>query len=154
MTWFSSRNVSVADVDAKPADIWAIVSSPTHLARLTPMVTSIDASGDRWRWRMTKISALGVGIAPTFTEQMDFDEGKAIRFRHEGDGERAGAEGTYELSDGPRGGTHLAVDITLKVDLPLPGVSRPAVERVMKTMMARTGARFAANLCRELGVAA
>jgi hypothetical protein len=38
------------------------------------------------------------------------------------------------------------------VDLPLPRTAALAVERVMKSTMARTGDRFSANLLRHLGL--
>ncbi len=155
MARFESTNVSEADVPASREQIWAVVTSPDRLAELTPLIESITADGDRWTWRLRTISALGARVAPTFTEQMSFDEGRRLTYAHRppaGSHERAGASGTYTLADLPGGGTHLAVDLTLHVELPLPAISRPAVERVMSTMMARTGQRFAENLYADLGV--
>ena len=100
------------------------------------------------------VEALGVSVAPTFTERMEFIEPRLIRFNHvttRGDRERAGADGTYELTQ--RGEeTELKVDIALTVELPLPRLSAGAVERVMKTSMQRTGRRFAVNLYHRLGL--
>ena len=50
------------------------------------------------------------------------------------------------------GGTHLRISLTMHVDLPLARAARPAVKRVMSSMMQRTGDRFADNLLRHLGV--
>ncbi len=94
------------------------------------------------------------GISPCFTERMRFDEERRIDYSHEpprGTVERTGAEGWYELSDAP-GGTRLTISLTLCVDLPLPRVMAPAVTRVIKGTMERTGDRFSANLMRHLGV--
>jgi hypothetical protein len=102
---------------------------------------------------MVCISALGVSIAPTFTEKMTFEEPHRIGYTHQppaGSRERAGAEGVYELTD-IDGGTHLAINLTLSVDLPLPKFAAPAVEGVMHSMMTRTGERFAHNLLAHLG---
>ena len=77
------------------------------------------------------------------------------RFEHRppaGSTERAGADGRYELDDRGDGRTRLFVDISLCVDLPLPRLSRRAVEKVMATTMQRTGDRFGLNLYRRLGI--
>ncbi len=66
--------------------------------------------------------------------------------------ERAGAHGTYELTPRADDTTHLVIDITLCVELPLPKLSRRAVTKVMSATMQRTGDRFAHNLYRRLGL--
>lgn len=154
MSTFSSRNQSTAIVPAKRQDIWALLSDADSLASLTPLVKGITAEGDEWCWNLAGISALGVTVAPTFTERMTFVEGEQIEFRHDppGRNERAGANGTYELSDAPAGATQLYIDITICVELPLPRLSRRAVEGVMATTMAKTGDRFARNLYEKLGL--
>lgn len=155
MTTFSSRNRSTAEVPASRDAIWSVLSDPDALARLTPLVRGITADDDLWCWQLNGISALGVSVAPAFTERMTFTDGTCIAFRPDppfGERQRAGATGTYELSDGDEGTTHLAIDITIDVDLPLPKLSAKAVERVMASTMARTGDRFARNLYGELGL--
>lgn len=137
MTTFSSRNQSTAVVPASREAIWAVLSDPETLAELTPLVKAITAAGDLWCWRMT------------------FTEGEWIRFEPDppfGSDQRAGAEGTYELIDAPDGGTMLVIDITIRVELPLPRAARRAVEKVMAAIMARTGDRFARNLYKKLGL--
>ncbi len=156
VTRFESTNVSEADVPAPREKIWAVVTSPERLAQLTPVIEHIAANGDLWCWQLKNISALGARVAPSFTEYMSFEEGRRLAYEHRpqpGKTERAGAKGTYTLADLPDGGTHLSVDLTLHVEMPLPAVSRRAVERVMLTMMARTGEKFAENLYAYLGVA-
>jgi len=155
MATFSARNRSSAHVPAPRQDIWKVVSDPDALAELTPLIRSIHADGDRWCWRLRGISALGVTVAPSFTEQMTFTEGEQIDFRHDppaGSDERAGAKGTYLLRDGADGGTDLDIDLTVDVDLPLPRSARRLVERVMSSSMDRTGERFAHNLYDRLGL--
>jgi len=154
MTTFSVRNTSTAVVPAPRQAIWDLLADPSTLAALTPLVTSIEANGDRWRWNMTGIRALGICVAPTFTERMTLRPTEHIGFRHDppsGTDERASAEGTYDLAD-VDGGTSLSIDITISVDLPLPRMARGAVEKVMAATMARTGERFAANLYERLGL--
>lgn len=154
MASFSARNISASTVPVTADRIWAQISNPASLTALTPLVRSIVVEGDLWRWQLTGIEALGISVAPTFTERMEFIEPRLIRFNHEtanGERERAGADGTYELT--PRGDeTELKVDIALTVELPLPRLSAAAVERVMKASMQRTGKRFAVNLYHRLGL--
>jgi carbon monoxide dehydrogenase subunit G len=155
MTTFSSRNVSDAVVGAPATAIWAVLEDPAQLAELTPLVRAIDVVGERWVWHLRGISALGVSVEPTFTERMTFEPCRSIRFAHEppdGHTERAGAEGVYLLHDLGDGRTSLHIDITLCVELPLPRLSRRAVEKVMATSMQHTGDRFAANLYARLGI--
>lgn len=153
---FSATNRSEAVVRADREVVWAVLTDPELLPKLTPLLQRIDADGDLWTWHMRRIAALGVSIVPAFTERMTFDEGNRIDYTHEaprGVRERAGAEGWYVLTD-VADGTKLQIQLTLSVDLPLPKAAAPAVQRVMSSMMARTGQRFSANLLRQLEVAA
>lgn len=154
VTRFSATNTSEAIVAAERADIWAVLTDPVLLPKLTPLLRRIDADGDLWRWHMVRIAVFGVGISTTFTERMRFDEGRRIDYTHEppqGTVERTGAEGTYELSDSD-GGTHLAISLTLHVELPLSKLATPAVTRIMESTIQRTGDRFAVNLLDHLGI--
>lgn len=155
MSRFESRNVSRADVPAPRTAIWEVLTDPRALTDLTPLLEGIAVDGDRWCWKLGGIRALGVEVAPSFTEQMTFDDPSCIRFRHDppaGTTERAGAHGVYELIELDPATTRLHIDITLHVELPLPAVSRRAVERVMSSTMARTGDVFAQRLYDRLDI--
>lgn len=152
---FEARNISEAEVPASVEAIWEVLRSPETLAELTPLLDGISVDGDRWCWRLGGFSALGVEVAPSFTERMEFVEHESIRFTHDppsGSTERAGANGLYTLNrlDTDRSG--LAIDLTLHVELPLPRASRRAVERIMSSTMVRTGDVFAARLYDRLGI--
>ncbi len=152
---FEARNVSTAEVPAPIEDIWSVLRSPETLAALTPLLDSITVSGDRWCWKLGGFSALGVEIAPSFTERMEFVEHESIRFTHAPPAdaeERAGADGIYTLESVAPDRTKLEIDITLHVHLPLPRASRRAVERIMSSTMVRTGNVFAERLYKRLGV--
>lgn len=150
---FEARNISITDVPVARERIWEVLESPDLLAEMTPLIDSISVDGDLWCWQLGGISALGVEIAPAFTERMTFRPHDEIRFAHEPRGdERAGADGVYTLSDNPDGTTHLEIDITLHVELPLPRLSRRAVEGVMQASMARTGDAFGRRLYQHLGL--
>lgn len=157
MNRFSATTRSQATVLASREEIWAVLTDPVMLPRLTPLLERIDADGDLWTWRMKQIKALGVGISPSFTEKMVFEEPSRIDYHHAprpGTHERTGAEGWYALDevdtdDGP--GTLLDVSLTLTVELPLPRSAGAAVRKVMASTIDRTGDRFAANLLKHLG---
>ncbi len=154
MTVFSYTSKDDAVVPVVRSRVWETLTDPTLLPELTPLLRSIEADGDTWRWEMVRISALGVSIEPFFTERMVFTPETEIEYHHvppEGTRERTGAEGWYRLSD-VDSGTRLQIALTLHVDLPLPKASGPAVRGVMRAMMDRTGDRFAKNLQRHLGV--
>lgn len=155
MTTFTSRDVSTAVVPAPRDEIWAIVSDPAALAELTPLIDSIEPHGDVWTWQLKGISALGVSVAPSFTERMRLDAPASIDYEHEppeGTSELAGAHGTYQLTELSPESTRLDIDITLCAELPLPAFSRRAVEKVMATTMRRTGDAFASRLYERLGI--
>jgi carbon monoxide dehydrogenase subunit G len=150
---FSATVKNGANISADREAVWKALTDPDLLPQLTPLLRSIHADGDIWCWRMTRIAALGVSISPSFTEKMTFDDGHRIAYTHQpppGARERAGAEGSYELTD-VEGGTHLQIELTLHVELPLPRAAAPAVQRVMRGTMDRTGDRFSANLLTHLG---
>ncbi|CAN5666761.1 hypothetical protein BH10ACT8_BH10ACT8_06390 [soil metagenome] len=154
MSRFVASTESTAVVAADRQAIWKVLTDPVLLPQLTPLLTRIETDGELWRWHMMSIAALGVSIRPSFTERMRFEEGRRIDYSHEppaGSHERAGADGFYVLSD-VAGGTRLGIKLTLHVELPLPKVASPAVSRVMKATMERTGERFSANLLALLGV--
>jgi uncharacterized protein YndB with AHSA1/START domain len=152
VTKFATTVRSEADISAPREDVWQALTDPALLPELTPLLRGISADGDTWRWQMMRIAALGVSVSPTFTEHMTFVDGKRIEYTHApppGERERAGAEGVYELTD-VDGGTHLSIELTLCVDLPLPKAAAAAVQRVMKATMDRTGDRFSRNLLNHL----
>jgi carbon monoxide dehydrogenase subunit G len=156
MNTFSATTDSEAVVAADRDAIWAALTDPVLLPRLTPLLRRIDADGDRWRWEMSRVQVLGVGVSPCFTERMTFDAPHRIEYTHappQGMVERTGADGWYELTE-VEGGTRLRISLTLHVDLPLARAARPAVTGVMKAVMMRTGERFARNLLEHLGVPA
>jgi len=151
---FSATTESQALVAAPREDIWAAITDPKVLPTLTPLLRHIDADGDLWRWDLSRINVLGIVVDPSFTERMTFVPNERIEYTHEppaGAHEWAGAEGWYRLTE-RAAGTHLAISITLSVELPLARLTAPAVETVIRTSMAVTGSRFATNLDRHLGV--
>ena len=155
MPRFSSRNVSIATVPADVDALWSVVTDTAVLAELTPLVAHIDADGGRWAWTLAGVSALGITVAPTFTERMTFEPKQRIVFEHDpppGAHERAGADGFYELVQVDSSTTRLSIDITAWVELPLPSLARGAVEGVMATTMRRAGDAFARRLYRHLGI--
>jgi hypothetical protein len=155
VTRFEARNTSSDTLPVPPGPIWEVLTSPSLLAEMTPLIERIvEVDADHWRWHLTHIAGVGVAVSPCFTVRMDFDRTRRIDFTHAPVGkERAGADGIYTLEP-VEGGTHLSVDMTVHVDLPLPALSRPAVTRVMHATMHRMGERFAHNLCAHLGVTA
>lgn len=155
MTRFSATTASRAVVPAGRGDIWAVLTDPDLLPRLTPLLRRIDARGDRWTWHLAGLEVLGVGITPVFTERMRWQPEHRIDYTHEpppGVSEQAGAEGWYLLSD-VADGTRLEISLTLRVDLPLPKLAGPAVRGVMAATMRAMGDRFAANLLEHLRTA-
>ena len=156
MTRFSASTDSEATVAADRQAIWAALTDPDVLPRLTPLLRHIEADGTLWRWELTRLQVLGIGIRPSFTERMHFDPPGWIEYHHEppaGRHEFTAAEGWYELTE-VEGGTRLRISLTLHVDLPLARAARHAVTGVMKAVMMRTGERFARNLLEHLGVPA
>jgi len=152
---FRSRNVSIATVPADVDALWSVVTDTAVLAELTPLVAHIDPDGDRWVWTLIGVSALGVSVAPTFTERMTFEPKQRIVFEHDppaGVHERAGADGLYELVEVDSSTTRLSIDITAWVELPVPSLARGAVEGVMATTMRRAGDAFSRRLYRHLGI--
>lgn len=150
MTVFSASKHSVAVVPHPRAAVWDVLRDAGTVARLTPMVRSIEDHGSTWLWKLAPIEVLGRSIGLSFTERMEFTPQERIVYTHAPDGaERAGVEGTYELSDaGP--GTRLAIRLGVEVDLPFPRLAKPAVHTSMQAVIAAMGAGFARSLEREL----
>jgi carbon monoxide dehydrogenase subunit G len=162
VTRFATRVESSDVVGAPREDIWKVLNDPKLLASLAPLIEDIEAvDEDHWVWQLAGISALGTRFHPCFTVAMRFVDGVKIDFSHDpppGSTEHAGADGIYELEDVapdddfPNGGTLVSIILDVHVELPLPRVSRGAVENVMQRTMNRMGDRFAVNLRRHLGV--
>ncbi len=155
MTWFSARTVAHSCVPVPPDSIWQVLTDPAVLATLTPLVRSIEPHGEHWRWTLHGIDGLGVRAQATFTEQMEFIAGRRIIFTPDpppGSPERAAIDGVYTLDPSPDGGCEVGIDLTARVDLPLPGLARRTVESIMGATMRSTGERFATNLYEHLGL--
>ena len=151
MTEFTVRNRSSATVAAPREEIWAALTDPRLLPRLTPYLHEIEVDGDRWHWHLSRIPVLGVAVAPSFTEVMRFEEPSSITFEHDParDDERTGVNGAYRLQPASSG-THLAIDLAISVDLPFPALARPAVQTAMKGVVGVMGQRFSSNLLQHL----
>ena len=157
MNTFSATTDSEAVVAADREAVWAVLTDPELLPKLTPLLRTIEADGDRWRWHMSRVSVLGISFSPCFTEKMRFEAPQRIEYTHAppaGTVEHTGADGWYQLTEVEGGSTHLRINLTLSVDLPLAKAAGPAVTRVMRAVMMRTGERFATNLLNHLGVPA
>lgn len=152
MSTFSASTTSDATVGHPRDLVWAVLTDPEAVARLTPMVASITAHGDRWRWQLTHIPVLGRSVELAFTEQMTYDEPSRITFRHAPEGqERAGTDGHYDLVEADGGAaTTLRIDLTVAVDLPFPRLARPAVQVAMHGVLGAMGAGFGRAIEKEL----
>lgn len=154
MARFSTSTRSAATVSAEPDAVWATLTDPDEIARLTPFLQRVTEHGEHWVWEMTRVPVLGKSFSFSFTERMTFDEPNRIEFAHDPDAalaeESAGVEGWYALQ--PRsGGTHLETSMTISVDLPFPALTRPAVNTAMKGVVTLMGQRFSQNLLNHLG---
>lgn len=150
MNWFSASNESEGVVAADRSTVWGLLTDPDAVAEMTPLLQRIDADGDVWRWQFSAVPILGTALAPAFTERMTFAPEDRIDYHHEpGQGERTGVDGWYTLSDADEG-THLAIGLTVKAQLPLSRLAAPAVRTAMRTVIATIGAGFARNFERRL----
>lgn len=155
MATFTTGTVSQATVSASPDEVWSALSRPHLIAEFTPFLKHVTAQGqEHWVWELSRIPVLGKSFSFVFTERMTFDEPHRIEFTHDPDAgigrETAGVEGWYALSPVP-GGTHLETSMDISVDLPFPGVTRPAVSAAMKAVVGLMGQRFSSNLLHHLG---
>ncbi len=153
MSTFTTSSRSRATVTAGVDEVWTALTDPALLARLTPFLHSVRPEGDdHWRWEMTKVPVMGKSFSFSFRERMTFDEPHRIDFVHDpapGSHETAGVQGWYALE--PRGeNTHLQTSLTITVELPFPGLLRPAVSAAMKAVVALMGQRFSAHLLQHL----
>lgn len=155
MATFRARDRSSAVLRSPRGEVWAALTDADLIARITPYVTSITVDGDRWMWRMGTIPVLGVSVAPRFTEVMEFEPEERIAFHHDPSrpDEMTAVEGTYVLADHADGGTDVSIDLQISCDLPLPGLARRAVERVMSSVVKHMGTVFSRNLLKHLGEA-
>lgn len=152
MTTFTASKTSEATVAYARDLVWGVLTDPDTVARLTPMVASITPDGDRWRWQLTRIPVLGRSFELAFTEKMSYDEPSRITFRHTPVGEeRAGTNGRYDLAEADAGAaTGLRIELEVSVELPFPGLARPAVQTAMHGVLAAMGAGFARSIEKEL----
>ena len=154
MAVFSRTRRDVAEVPHPVADVWGLLVDPDSVARLTPLVASIDVDdAGRWVWCLQRVPVPGRRLDVTMTEEMTFTPKSRIEFTHGplGQGVKAGADGHYELEPLGDDATRLGIELTVTARLPLPGVARRAVEGAMQQVLTQMGNRFAHNMLRELG---
>ncbi len=154
MATFTTKTESTATISASADQIWTALSDPDQIAAMTPFLSEVRPQGsEHWVWELSKIPVLGKSFTFVFTERMSFDEPNRIEFTHDpaaGLGEeQAGVEGWYELTPAD-GGTFLATSLEISVDLPFPGLARPAVSAAMKGVVALMGQRFSHRLLEHL----
>jgi carbon monoxide dehydrogenase subunit G len=150
MTLFTAGKHSSAVVPHDRSAVWDVLSDAALVAKLTPMVRSIEDHGSTWLWKLAPIEVLGRSIGLSFTEQMEFSPKERIAYTHApGSDERAGVQGTYTLADSGTG-TALSIELGVDVDLPFPKLAKPAVQTSMHAVIAAMGAGFARNLERHL----
>lgn len=150
MTVFSASKRSTAVVPFARDAVWDVLRDASQVARLTPMVRSIEDHGSTWLWKLAPIEVLGKSIGLSFTERMDLHPVERIVFTHDPQGdERAGVEGTYLLEE-KSSATRLSIDLEVNVNLPFPRLAKPAVQTSMQAVIAAMGAGFAHNLDRHL----
>ena len=156
MATFRARDRSSAVLRSPRSEVWAALTDADLIAKITPYVTSITVDGDRWVWRLATIPVLGVSVAPAFTEVMELHPEERIEFTHDParTDEMTSVEGTYVLADHAGGGTDVSIDLQIACTLPLPGLARPAVERVMAGVVKHMGTVFSRNLLKHLGAEA
>ena len=152
MATFRAGDRSTAVLRSSRSEVWAALTDADLIARITPYVTSIEVDGDRWLWRMVSIPVLGASVAPRFTEVMSFAPQERIDFTHDPSrpDEMTAVEGTYRLAD-HADGTEVSIELDIACSLPLPGLARPAVERVMSGVGKHMGTVFSRNLLAHLG---
>jgi carbon monoxide dehydrogenase subunit G len=150
MSVFSASKRSTAVVPHPREAVWAVLSDAKQVAKLTPMVRSIEDRGATWLWKLAPIEVLGKSIGLSFTERMEFTPTERIVYTHAPQGEeRAGVEGTYLLTS-HGSGTRLSIELGVDVDLPFPRLAKPAVQASMQAVIAAMGVGFARNLERQL----
>ena len=152
MASFSAKKTSEATVDHPRDLVWEVLTDPATVAKLTPMVRSITAEGDLWRWQLARIAVLGQSFELGFTEAMSYDPKSRISFSHSPRGdERAGTEGRYDLSDAQgKSSTHLRIELAVTVDLPFPRLAKPAIQATMQGVLAAMGSGFSRSIEKEL----
>lgn len=155
MAIFHARDQSSAALRSSRSEVWEALADAGLIAKMTPYVTSIDVEGDRWVWRMGTLPVLGISVAPHFTEVMELEPEQRIEFHHDParTEEMTAVDGTYLLEDRTDGGTDVSIDLEIACRLPLPGLARPAVERVMAGVVKHMGVVFSRNLLKHLGEA-
>jgi carbon monoxide dehydrogenase subunit G len=155
VTSFSVSTASTATVDADRERVWAALTDPDLIVRLTPYLSRIDAAHDRgverWTWQLVRIPLLGSMVSPSFTEVMTYDEPSRIDFVHDPErtDEKAGVDGRYVLKEA-RQGTDVSIELSIAVELPFPKLARAAVHAAMRAVIATMGSRFSHNLVRHL----
>lgn len=156
VTTFATTTRSSAPVDASREQVWEVLTDTDLLARMTPFLRTITDLGDgRWAWELHRVPLPGSSFSARFTERMRFQELERIDFSHEpapDADETTAVTGWYTLDDRSDGrpGCHLAAWMEIRVDLPAPRWSRPAVRRSMDAAITLMGKRFGQNLVHHL----
>ena len=149
MTRFKTSRISEALVEGTVEQVWEMLTDPEVIARHTPFVRSISVQDDVWVWKLNGIPYPAGQLSPPMRQLMQFTPRTRIDFVPESPYSEAGAAGRYDVED--RGShTHLRIEVTVSVDLPLPTLVRGTVETAMAATLTLMGDRFDRGFEREL----
>lgn len=153
MATFTRTRRDTAVVPHPVQAVWDLLVDPAAVARMTPLVTSIEVDDEgRWVWYLQRVPLPGRRLDLVMTEEMTFTPTTRIEFTHPPleHGLQAGAQGHYALEALSESETRLAIELTITAQLPAPAVARHAVEPAMQQVLNQMGTRFAHHMEDEL----
>ncbi len=154
MATFSRTRRDTAVVQHPVKAVWDLLVDPAAVARMTPLVASIDVDDEgRWVWCLQRVPLPGRRLDLVMTEEMTFTPTSRIEFTHPPlrQGLQAGATGHYALEPAGDDATRLSIELTITAQLPVPRAARRAVEPAMQQVLNQMGIRFAHHMEDELG---
>lgn len=140
------------EVNALASDVFAVLSdvpaSASHFPKLNKLV---DMGGNTYRWEMEKVGTAQMNIQTVYASKYvsDKKKGSVVWTPVAGEG-NAQVGGSWAITDKKKY-THLVLNISGKLDVPLPALMKGIVAPIVISENEKLVEQYMANLIKRFG---
>lgn len=140
------------DVKAGADDVFAVLSDvPTSASHFPKLAKLVDLGKGSYRWELERVGTAQIGIQTVYasTYVSDKKKGSVVWTPVKGEG-NASISGSWAISPLKKG-THLVLNISGEIVVPLPGLMKAVVGPVVMSENEKAVEKYIDNLIKRFG---